>query len=112
MTRLIECLVSLVGYGFAAVVLSGSAIDGFDRVADRPRRPPGFSVELAEALEAVPATSPSPSRSRPNPDHRARPGASHLGGPSSCRESHPPGRSGRIRTSGRSRSASTPSAAL
>ncbi len=48
--RLLACLVSVVGYGIAAIVLAIAAIDGFDRVADRPRRPPGFSTELAEAL--------------------------------------------------------------
>ncbi|HEY2157734.1 MAG TPA: hypothetical protein VGH33_19040, partial [Isosphaeraceae bacterium] len=50
-SRLLACLVSLVGYGLAGTALAIAAIDGFDRVADLPRRPPGFSVELAEALE-------------------------------------------------------------
>ena len=50
--RLLTCAVSLVGYGVAAAVLGVAAVDGFDRVAGRPRRPPGFSAALAEAIEA------------------------------------------------------------
>jgi hypothetical protein len=50
-SRLLACVVSLVGYGIATSFLAVAAIDGFDRVAGRPRRPTGFSVELAEALE-------------------------------------------------------------
>ncbi len=49
-SRLLACVVSLLGYGLASAVLATAAIDGFDRVADRPRRPAGFSTELAEAL--------------------------------------------------------------
>jgi hypothetical protein len=52
-TRAADCVASLLGYGFAAAVLGGIAADGFDRAADRPRRPPGYSVALAEALEAA-----------------------------------------------------------
>ncbi len=49
--HLLTCSVSLIGYGLAAVVLGVAAVDGFDRAADRPRRPPGFSAALAEAIE-------------------------------------------------------------
>ena len=47
----LTCLVSFIGYGFAALVLAGLTWHDFDKVADRPRRPPGFSPALAESLE-------------------------------------------------------------
>ena len=52
----LTCGVSLVGYGVAAVVLGVAAIDGFDRAADRPRRPPGSLAALDEKLAAVVAS--------------------------------------------------------
>lgn len=41
--RVLTCGVSLVGYGVAAAALGVAAVDGFDRAADRPRRPPGWA---------------------------------------------------------------------
>ena len=50
--RLLTCSLSLVVYGMAAAVLGVVAIDGFDRAADRPRRPPGSLAALDERLAA------------------------------------------------------------
>jgi ABC-type transport system involved in multi-copper enzyme maturation permease subunit len=49
--RLLTCAVSLVFYAAATAGLAIAAVDGFDRAADRPRRPPGFSAALAESIE-------------------------------------------------------------
>jgi hypothetical protein len=47
MSGLLTCALSLFGYSVAATALVALSLGDFERVADRPRRPPGYSRALA-----------------------------------------------------------------
>jgi ABC-type transport system involved in multi-copper enzyme maturation permease subunit len=49
--QLATCLTSLVGYSVVAAVLGVLTVDSFDRIADRPRRPAGFSAALTVSID-------------------------------------------------------------